>query len=139
MRIWSIHWRFLHRIHLQGLWREGLCGLKVINTDKGYSNHPQWLRFKALGKNKAKVSLAIYLLKLSDYVKPKYNYNFNKERVYEKLNKDELNILEIFYKHNNKHIHNTNMIRILDYNKAYYVLLSLLSDGGRGENERSIL
>lgn len=47
MRIWSIHPRYLDTKGLVALWREGLLALHVLKGQtKGYTKHPQLLRFK---------------------------------------------------------------------------------------------
>ena len=48
MRLWSIHPKYLDRIGLVALWREGLLAKRVLeDKTKGYRNHPQLLRFKS--------------------------------------------------------------------------------------------
>ncbi|ACB07149.1 pyrimidine dimer DNA glycosylase/endonuclease V [Candidatus Korarchaeum cryptofilum] len=47
MRLWSIHPKYLDRIGLVAVWREGLLAKRVLEgKTKGYRNHPQLLRFK---------------------------------------------------------------------------------------------
>ncbi|MGY0287603.1 MAG: pyrimidine dimer DNA glycosylase/endonuclease V [Candidatus Methanodesulfokora washburnensis] len=47
MRLWSIHPKYLDRIGLVALWREGLLAKRVLEgKTRGYRNHPQLLRFK---------------------------------------------------------------------------------------------
>jgi len=49
MRLWSLHPSYLDRQGLLACWREGLLARKVLQgKTKGYRNHPQLLRFKAL-------------------------------------------------------------------------------------------
>jgi len=48
MRLWSLHPKFLDSKGLVALWREGLLARKVLHgKTKGYTNHPQLLRFRA--------------------------------------------------------------------------------------------
>lgn len=48
MRIWSLHPRYLDSQGLVALWRETLLAQAVLHgLTKGYTNHPQLLRFKA--------------------------------------------------------------------------------------------
>ena len=48
MRLWSINPRYLDRIGLVALWREGLLSQKVLlGLTKGYKNHSQLVRFSA--------------------------------------------------------------------------------------------
>lgn len=47
MRLWSIHPKYLDRLGLLAVWREGLLAQKVLQgRTKGYRNHPQLQRFK---------------------------------------------------------------------------------------------
>lgn len=48
MRLWSIHPKYLDRLGLVALWREGLLAQKVLlGQTKGYTAHPQLARFRA--------------------------------------------------------------------------------------------
>jgi hypothetical protein len=48
MRLWSIHPKYLDRIGLVALWREGLLAQKVLlGRTRGYTAHPQLDRFRA--------------------------------------------------------------------------------------------
>jgi hypothetical protein len=48
MRLWSINPKYLDRIGLLALWREGLLAQKVLlGQTKGYQHHPQLARFRA--------------------------------------------------------------------------------------------
>lgn len=48
MRLWSIHPKYLDRIGLVALWREGLLAQKVLlGKTRGYKAHPQLTRFRA--------------------------------------------------------------------------------------------
>ncbi len=47
MRLWSIHPKYLDRMGLVALWREGLLAQKVLlGRTKGYTAHPQLARFR---------------------------------------------------------------------------------------------
>jgi len=49
MRIWSLHPKYLDRKGLLAVWRETLLARHVLEgKTKGYRNHPQLNRFKAL-------------------------------------------------------------------------------------------
>ena len=49
MRIWSLHPRYLDSKGLVALWREALLARHVLSgSTKGYRNHPQLERFKAV-------------------------------------------------------------------------------------------
>lgn len=48
MRLWSLHPKYLDRMGLLALWREGLLAQKVLlGRTKGYRAHPQLDRFRA--------------------------------------------------------------------------------------------
>lgn len=49
MRLWSLHPKYLDSKGLVALWREALLAKHVLEGNtKGYRNHPQLIRFKAL-------------------------------------------------------------------------------------------
>jgi hypothetical protein len=51
LRLWSIHPKYLDRIGLVAVWREGLLAKRVLEgRTKGYRDHPQILRFKGYEK-----------------------------------------------------------------------------------------
>jgi len=51
LRLWSIHPKYLDRVGLVAVWREGLLARRVLEgKTKGYRNHPQLLRFKRYEK-----------------------------------------------------------------------------------------
>jgi hypothetical protein len=61
MRLWTLHPKYLDVKGLTGLWREALLAQKVLQGGtKGYRNHPQLERFKALEDPSA--ALATYLV-----------------------------------------------------------------------------
>jgi len=50
MRLWSLHPQYLDVKGLLALWREGLLAQKVLlGHTRGYTNHPQLIRFKDTG------------------------------------------------------------------------------------------
>ena len=49
MRLWSLHPKYLDQKGIVAVWREGLLAKKVLEGNtKGYKNHSQLIRFKAL-------------------------------------------------------------------------------------------
>jgi hypothetical protein len=51
LRLWSIHPKYLDRIGLVAVWREGLLAKRILEgRTKCYCNHPQLLRFKRYEK-----------------------------------------------------------------------------------------
>lgn len=50
MRLWSLHPKYLDARGLVALWREGLLAQAVLRgRTKGYTHHPQLLRFREQG------------------------------------------------------------------------------------------
>ncbi|WP_419786268.1 pyrimidine dimer DNA glycosylase/endonuclease V [Pseudodesulfovibrio sp.] len=48
MRLWTVHPRYLDVKGLTAVWREGLLARAVLlGRTKGYTNHPQLVRFRA--------------------------------------------------------------------------------------------
>ncbi|MDO4880196.1 MAG: pyrimidine dimer DNA glycosylase/endonuclease V [Capnocytophaga sp.] len=79
MRIWSLHPQLLDVKGLVALWRETLLAKKVLEGNtKGYTNHPQLLRFK----NTANPLLAInyYLSEVLSEATSR-GYNFDKTKI----------------------------------------------------------
>jgi len=65
MRLWSLHPSYLDAKGLVALWREGLLARNVLHGNtKGYKNHPQLDRFKAL--NDPKQGIDAYLSAVLD-------------------------------------------------------------------------
>lgn len=78
MRLWSIHPKYLDARGLTALWREGLLALKVLEgKSKGYTNHPQLLRFKA--QKDPVISINAYLLYVLEEAEARgYKFDRNK-------------------------------------------------------------
>jgi len=63
MRIWTLHPRYLDTKGLVALWRETLLAKKVLEGGtRGYRNHPQLERFRALSEPAAGISA--YLIEI---------------------------------------------------------------------------
>jgi hypothetical protein len=61
MRLWSIHPKYLDGKGLVALWREGLLAQAVLSgKTKGYTDHPQLIRFKC--QPYPADSIALYLV-----------------------------------------------------------------------------
>lgn len=88
MRIWSIHPRFLDAKGLVALWRETLLAQHVLNgTTKGYRNHPQLERFKALENPVGGIDTYLEAV-LEESIRRGYSFNASKvgpHRVMEKM------------------------------------------------------
>ena len=79
MRLWSIHPKYLDRVGLVAVWREGLLAKRVLEgKTKGYCNHPQLLRFK--GYEKPVDLIDAYLFQI--YVETKRRgYSFDHSKI----------------------------------------------------------
>ncbi|MBN1758733.1 MAG: hypothetical protein JW863_10465, partial [Chitinispirillaceae bacterium] len=78
-RLWSLHPKYLDRMGLLAVWREGLLARKVLAGEtKGYRNHPQLERFKAT-RNPVK-SVSWYLKKIAEEASQR-GYRFNTEKL----------------------------------------------------------
>ncbi|MEM5766463.1 MAG: pyrimidine dimer DNA glycosylase/endonuclease V [Candidatus Aenigmatarchaeota archaeon] len=63
MRLWSLHPKYLDKLGLIAVWREGLLAKKVLeNKTKGYRNHPQLVRFK--NYEKPLIAINAYLFEI---------------------------------------------------------------------------
>jgi hypothetical protein len=79
MRLWSIHPRYLDSKGLVALWREGLLAQKILQgSTKGYTNHPQLIRFRRTGNPLGAV--AAYLRYVADEADSR-RYRFNKDKI----------------------------------------------------------
>lgn len=79
MRLWSIHPTHLDTKGLVAVWREGLLALHVLRGQtKGYTNHPQLLRFKNHSLPIAAISA--YLHMIVDEAESR-NFSFKREKL----------------------------------------------------------
>lgn len=79
MRLWSLHPSLLDRAALVAGWREGLLAQKVLNGGtRGYRNHPQLERFKALSD--PMLGVATWLHGLADEADAR-GYRFDRSRL----------------------------------------------------------
>lgn len=76
MRIWSLHPSLLDRRALVACWRETLLAQKVLRgLTRGYTNHPQLIRFRA--HPQPLEAVAAYLSGLADEADTR-GYSFNR-------------------------------------------------------------
>ncbi len=76
MRIWSLHPSLLDRRALVACWRETLLAQKVLRgLTRGYTNHPQLIRFRA--HPQPLEAVAAYLWGLADEADAR-GYSFNR-------------------------------------------------------------
>lgn len=79
MRLWSLHPDQLDRAALVSGWREGLLAQAVLlGRTKGYTRHPQLVRFREL--DDPAVGVATWLLGLADEA-DRRGYRFDRSRV----------------------------------------------------------
>ena len=79
MRLWTLHPKYLDRIGLVAVWREGLLAQTVLQgKTKGYKNHPQLNRFKT--HPEPLHAIANYLLGVYQEAKVR-EYNFNLAKI----------------------------------------------------------
>lgn len=79
MRLWSLHPKYLDSKGLVALWREGLLARAVLKGQtKGYTNHPQLIRFKNYEKPIAIINS--YLLNIYRESEVR-DYNFNRNKI----------------------------------------------------------
>ena len=85
MRLWSLHPQYLDSAGLNASWREGLLAKNVLlGNTKGYTNHPQLIRFK----NSPDPNLYIdaFLSEIyKEAVKRKFAYSKEKIRMVENI------------------------------------------------------
>ncbi len=78
MRIWSLHPKYLDSKGFVALWRETLLAKKVLEGNtKGYKNHSQLIRFKALADPNNAINY--YLSELYAHSLER-GYHFNKDK-----------------------------------------------------------
>jgi hypothetical protein len=79
MRLWSLHPSYLDSKGLVALWREGLLALHVLSgKTKGYTNHPQLLRFKS--HSDPVLAITAYLHTVADEAE-KRGYSFQRNKL----------------------------------------------------------
>lgn len=79
MRIWSLHPSLLDRRALVACWRETLLAQKVLRgLTRGYTNHPQLIRFRT--HPQPLEAVAAYLSGLADEADAR-GYSFNRELI----------------------------------------------------------
>ena len=79
MRLWSLHPQYLDSAGLNASWREGLLAKNVLlGNTKGYTNHPQLIRFK----NTQDPSLYIDAFLTEIYKEAvRRNFSYSKEKI----------------------------------------------------------
>lgn len=79
MRLWSIHPKYLDKMGLLAVWREGLLAKKVLEgKTKGYKNHPQLIRFKNCENPITAINAFLYEIYKESKIR---NYKFNEKKI----------------------------------------------------------
>lgn len=79
MRLWSLHPKYLDATGLVACWRESLLAQKVLmGLTKGYTKHPQLIRFKTSADSIE--AIGAYLKTLYDEAKRR-NYSFDYSKI----------------------------------------------------------
>jgi hypothetical protein len=79
MRLWSLHPRYLDSKGLVALWREALLAQAVLNRrTRGYTQHPQLLRFRAA--DDPKDAIVDYLRVVHDEA-TRRGYQFDRRKI----------------------------------------------------------
>jgi len=100
MRIWSVHPKYLDAKGIVALWRETLLAKNVLEGNtKGYKNHPQLTRFKAIEKPLEAINQ--YLAEVwNEATRRGYNFDRNKIDFDFKKIKIEVTIGQMQYEFN---------------------------------------
>ena len=78
MRLWSLHPKYLDQKGLVALWRETLLAKAVLEgKTKGYKNHSQLIRFKALKDPVKYINLYLYHIWQESHSRG-YNFDITK-------------------------------------------------------------
>lgn len=79
MRLWSVHPRYLDRQGLTAAWREALLAQAVLaGRTKGYTRHPQLVRFRATPHPHA--TIGAFLAGIQDEANAR-GYSFDRTRI----------------------------------------------------------
>lgn len=79
MRLWSLHPSYLDTTGLTACWREGLLARHVLlGLTKGYTHHPQLIRFKQLPNPMVGIDTYLYYILQES---KRRNYNYNKQKI----------------------------------------------------------
>jgi hypothetical protein len=78
MRLWTLHPKYLDRLGLVAVWREGLLAQAVLQGNtKGYKNHPQLDRFKTHPEPLKAITSYLYPVYLEAKARG-YNFDLSK-------------------------------------------------------------
>ncbi|HNQ69036.1 MAG TPA: pyrimidine dimer DNA glycosylase/endonuclease V [Bacteroidales bacterium] len=109
MRIWSIHPKYLDAKGIVALWRETLLAKNVLEGNtKGYKNHPQLKRFRAVDNPIGYINK--YLLSVYDEAVDR-GYNFDRRKIGENISNDKIEVTDSQLKYETQHLKNKLKIR----------------------------
>ena len=102
MRLWSLHPQYLDSKGLVALWREALLAKKVLEgKTKGYTNHPQLLRFRESSDPIKNIN--IYLKYV--YIEAKARgYSFDPSKFTEEIFTEKINVTSSQIKYESLHL-----------------------------------
>ena len=109
MRLWSLHPKYLDTKGLLAVWREGLLAKNVLEGNtKGYTKHPQLIRFKSHPSPKKAINYYLHQILLESINR---NYNFDKSKLIPigKINKIKVTTKQVGYEL--KHLKNKLKLR----------------------------
>ena len=102
MRLWSLHPKYLDSKGLVALWREALLAKAVLEgKTKGYTNHPQLIRFRESENSIACINQ--YLKSVHDESVQR-GYNFNPEKINRPPHDLMLTVTDKQMKHEREHL-----------------------------------
>ena len=138
MRIWSVHPKYLDAKGLVALWRETLLAKNVLEGNtKGYKNHPQLNRFKAVEKPLEAINQ--YLAEVWDEA-TRRGYSFDRNKIdfdFKKI-KIEVTIGQMQYEFNHllKKLEQRDPERYKQFEKLKMVDCAEIFDVKEGEIEK---
>lgn len=123
MRLWSVHPKYLDRQGLLALWREGLLAQDVLlGKTKGYKNHPQLMRFKAVEMSLDAIGVFLVVVWLESLDR---NYNFNGRKIH-RHNVVNLNVTDGQIKYEVRHLQKKLLCR--DFNNCIQLTKDSMSN-----------
>ena len=138
MRIWSVHPKYLDAKGLVALWRETLLAKNVLEGNtKGYKNHPQLNRFKAVEKPLEAINQ--YLAEVWDEA-TRRGYNFDRTKIDFDFQKIKIDVttgqLQYEFNHLLKKLEQRDPERYKQFEKLKMVDCAEIFDVKEGEIEK---
>ena len=138
MRIWSVHPKYLDAKGIVALWRETLLAKNVLEGNtKGYKNHPQLTRFKAIEKPLEAINQ--YLAEVWDEA-TRRGYNFDRNKIDFDFQKIKIDVttgqLQYEFNHLLKKLEQRDPERYKQFEKLKMVDCAEIFDVKEGEIEK---